>query len=121
MDRVSYTCPSCGGELKVTQLECSHCGVRLSGRFEGCGFCRLTDKELSFAVTFIKCKGNIKDVEKELGVSYPTVRARLEALIRKLGFDGGKSSAEILELLDRGEISAEEAVKLIKGRSHERR
>lgn len=120
MDRVSYICPSCGGELKVAQLECSHCGVRLSGQFDGCPFCRLSEKELKFVATFIRCRGNIKEVEKELGVSYPTVRARLESLIERLGFAGAKPTAEVLELLEKGEISADEAVKLIRRRRDER-
>jgi len=121
MDRVSYSCPSCGGELKATQLECSRCGVRLSGRFEGCPFCGLSEKELDFVLTFVRCRGNIRDVEKQMGISYPTVRTRLEALTRKLGLEAGKSTADVLGLLDRGEISAEEAVRLIKGGKDERR
>lgn len=107
--------------MRVIQLECSHCGVRLSGRFAGCPFCYLSEEQLNFVLTFIRCKGNIKDTERELGISYPTVRARLEALIKKLGFKIGRSPAEVLELLDRGEISADEAVRLIEGRSYERR
>ncbi len=120
MDRVSYICPSCGGELEVTKLECSHCGVRLSGQFEGCPFCRLSDEELGFAITFLKCRGSIKDVEKELGVSYPTVRGKLEALVRRLGFDIRKSPVQVLELLENEKISVDEAVRLIKRRRNER-
>ncbi|KPJ50753.1 hypothetical protein AMJ40_01995 [candidate division TA06 bacterium DG_26] len=121
MDRVSQNCPSCGGELQVTELECSRCGARLSGTFASCPFCRLTKEELNFVLVFMKCRGNIKDVERALGISYPTVRSRLEVLVRRLGLEMGASAAEVLDLLEKGEISADEAVRLIKGRSHERR
>ena len=75
---------------------------------------------MSFTIAFIRCRGNIKELERELGLSYPTVRSRLEALVRHLGLETGGSPTEILGLLEKGEISVNEAVKMIKGRRDER-
>jgi hypothetical protein len=121
MDRIVYVCPSCSGELEATQLECSHCGVKLTGQFRGCPFCRLSDEELDFALTFLRCRGNIRDVERVLGISYPTVRSRLESLRKRLGLEAEESPAQVIALLEKGEISVDEAVKLIKRRKDERR
>jgi hypothetical protein len=95
--------------------------VKLSGRFRGCPFCGLSDEEIGFALTFLRCRGNIRDVEKALGISYPTVRARLESLTKRLGLVAQESPVHVIELLEKGEISVDEAVRLIKGRKDERR
>jgi hypothetical protein len=120
MDKVSYICPSCSGKLEITRLECCSCGAELSGRFDGCSFCKLDKGELAFAIAFIRCRGNIKELERELGLSYPTVRARLETLVKHLGLEPGGSPAEILGRLEKGEISVNEAVRMIR-RKDERR
>lgn len=60
--------------------------IAIEGDFQPCEFCRLPEEDLDFAKVFIKCRGNIKDVEKELGISYPTVRGKLDSVIR-LGFE----------------------------------
>jgi hypothetical protein len=84
----------------------------------------MTDEQRDFAVTFVRCRGNIKEVERELGISYPTVRGRLDTVIQALGFPvecDGEDEAEIagrrrevLDSLAKGELSADEAVKLLK-------
>lgn len=114
-------CPVCGGQYETTKLTCSGCKSELSGHFSGCGFCRLSDEEEYFVLTFLKCRGSIKDVEKALGISYPTVRGKLDAVIKKLGLESSMSSDEIknerkavFDRLDRGEITAEEAAELLK-------
>ncbi len=114
-------CPVCGGQYETTKLTCSGCKSELSGRFSGCGFCRLSDEEEYFVLTFLKCRGSIKDVEKALGISYPTVRGKLDAIIKKLGLESSMSSDEIknerkavFDKLDRGEITADEAAELLK-------
>lgn len=120
-------CPICSQDLEVTELECPVCHTKLSGHFDPCKFCKLSPEQRSFAEIFIKNRGNIKEVERELGISYPTVRARLEGVIRALGYtvddnvpqdvqDAGRArqKKEILERLARGEISAQEAARLIK-------
>lgn len=119
-------CPVCGEKLSITKLGCPKCHTSLEGDFEPCEFCRLPAEDLEFAKIFIKCRGNIKDVEKELGISYPTVRGKLDAVIRNLGFEVPSKEAardndfikvakeEILEQLSKGEISPKEATERIK-------
>src|SRR5256885_14554911 len=79
-------CPICAETLTVARLECASCGTRLEGSFALGRFHRLSPEQLDLLETFIKARGNFKDVERELGISYPTVRSRLDAMIRALGF-----------------------------------
>lgn len=113
-------CPVCDHELTVIRLNCGNCGTSVSGTFRLERFSRLSADHLRFLETFIKNRGVIKDVEAELGISYPTVRARLDEVIRQLGFapdDDGQLRPsqsrdirrEILELLQTKQISAGEA------------
>lgn len=78
-------CPVCGAPMTVTRLTCHHCGAELTGEFQSCRFCRLEEKHLHFVETFLRCRGSIKEVEKALGVSYPTVKNMLEAALNALG------------------------------------
>lgn len=98
MYRYPHECPICGDKLTVTEVSCDHCGTHIQGRFDGCRFCRLSSEESAFLLTFIKCRGSIKDVERELGVSYPTVRSMLDRLILSLDREAAEpqTSAEIL-------------------------
>jgi len=117
-------CPVCGEALDVARLSCPRCETSIEGRFETCKFCQLTDEQKDFVEIFIKSRGNIKEVERELGISYPTVRGRLEAVIQALGYPverGREDESQIatkrknvLDSLARGEIPAEEAIKLLK-------
>ena len=112
------SCPVCGQTLDVTRLRCRHCASELTGQFSPCRFCLLEDKQLQFVETFLRCRGSIKEVEKALGVSYPTVRNMLENTLGVLGLSdkGGSAAArreekqEILERLSRGELCTEEAI-----------
>jgi len=128
MPEVIGKCPVCGGDLEVTELQCPTCHTRVSGHFDLCKFCKLPPEQRAFAEIFIKNRGNIRDVEKELGISYPTVRGRLEALIRALGYpvDSEPEVSEaqravqkkaIVDKLSRGEISAQEALRQLKNLS----
>jgi hypothetical protein len=111
-------CPVCAGRLRISELACDGCGTTLKSRFESCDFCRLPDEMYEFLRVFIKTRGSIKAMEKELGISYPTVRSRLDELQRLLGFqatDRAESAKETIAMLERGEISAEEAEEMLKG------
>ena len=113
-------CPVCGSETEVTRVSCNECGTNIDGHFQLCKFCKLTAEQKAFIDVFIKCRGNIKEVEKELGVSYPTVRNRLEDVAGALGYKseseqpGSGKRKEILDRLNNGEITVEEAVSLLK-------
>jgi hypothetical protein len=90
---VIATCPVCSGELAVTRLRCGDCGTVIEGEFGVGRFARLTREQTVVLESFLRSRGNLRDMERELGISYPTVRARVEALIRALGF-GPRDEAE---------------------------
>jgi len=113
-------CPVCGGEYEITSLTCKSCKSELNGRFEGCEYCALDESEKSFLSTFIKCRGNIREVEKELGISYPTVRNRLDNIISRLGYEDRRVAQVteerkiIIKRLEDGEITADEAAEALR-------
>lgn len=113
-------CPICSEQLHVARLECESCGTRLEGSFSLGRFHALSAEQLEFLEVFIRARGNIKDVERELGLSYPTVRSRLDALIRALGFPSQaepdketERRKEILRELAEGRIAADDAANLL--------
>ncbi|MCU0484016.1 MAG: DUF2089 domain-containing protein [Chloroflexi bacterium] len=85
------TCPVCSGELAVTRLRCRACGTSLEGDFNVGRFARLSREQLALLESFLRSRGNLKEMERELGVSYPTVRARVDGLLRALGFGAAAS------------------------------
>ncbi len=108
-------CPVCEAGLRVTELSCPSCRSRLITDLETCSFCNLNPDLYRFLRIFLKSRGNIKEVEKELGISYPTVRKRLDDLLATLGLEAGSSPTggkrtEVFEKLRRGEISVDDAV-----------
>jgi len=116
-------CPICGDDLTVTRLHCRNCDSALEGHFNLGRFYLLSAEQLHFVETFIKNEGKITRVEEELGLSYPTVRSRLNDVIRALGYEVPAEAAisterrqSILERVQAGEITPEEAVELLKGR-----
>ena len=90
---VIATCPVCSGALAVTRLRCGDCGTVIEGEFGVGRFARLTREQTVVLESFLRSRGNLRDMERELGISYPTVRLRVEALIRALGF-GPRDEAE---------------------------
>lgn len=131
---VISTCPVCEGELTISRLHCRSCGTALEGEFGVGRFGRLSKEQMALLESFLRSKGNLKEMERELGISYPTVRGRVDALVRALGLgegDEGESEAdeaasaveapeapdadlagqrrEILERLAKREIAADEA------------
>lgn len=110
-------CPVCGKQLKITKLQCTHCHTTIENEFELSNFAKLNKEQLHFIETFLKCRGNIKEVEKELGISYPTVRGKLDDIISSLGFSNAKKietdRKKVISMLEKGEISPEEAISLL--------
>ncbi len=111
-------CPVCSKDLEVVRLSCSSCGTAVEGNFKLCKFCYLTKEQKEFAEIFIKNRGNIKEIEKEMGISYPTVKNKLESLIEAIGYKSEPQKEnykkDVLERLYNGEISADEAIILLK-------
>ena len=141
MYRAPHKCCVCGHKLIVSRLSCEECGTVMEGTFSGCRFCALSPEEELFLLTFLKNRGSIKDVERDLGISYPTVRAALDGLLESLGLteaseetteededtvrpsaksrhksssDNATARKEILRLLSEHRITADEAAKRLK-------
>jgi len=119
-------CPICGQDTQVTTIYCNDCGTKIEGHFSLCRFCRLTEEQKQFIETFVMYRGNIKEVEKRLGISYPTVRNRLEDAANALSLDqyGGfvedemsERRTEILDQLDNGAISVEDALNMLNNKN----
>jgi len=104
--RAPSACPVCGDTLAVTRLGCETCGTELAGLFAPCDYCGLDDRESEMLRVFLASRGNLREVEKHLGVSYPTARARFNDLLRKLGLAGAE---EPPSALTRGQILSEVA------------
>ena len=115
--RPPHDCPVCGETLALTRLSCQACGTELSGDFQACEFCALDGDERDLLRVFLASRGNMKELQSYLKVSYPTARLRFDALLAKLGLDRGATAppapsaerVEVLQALARGEIGLGEA------------
>ncbi|TES93644.1 MAG: DUF2089 domain-containing protein [Candidatus Cloacimonadota bacterium] len=110
-------CPVCHGVLEIREFGCNKCDVTIRGRFPFSNFFRLSPGQMEFVRVFLKSRGNIKEVEKEVGLSYPTVRGKLNDVLKSLGMEPDTETLkreEILDSLSKGEIDAEEAVEQLK-------
>ncbi|MCD8561977.1 MAG: DUF2089 domain-containing protein [Acholeplasmataceae bacterium] len=129
---VLTTCPVCKHELRVQKLHCDHCHTTIDGSFTLSKFNYLETEKLYFIEIFIKNRGNIKQIEKELNISYPTVKKMLDEVIVGLGYsitdddDTFQRQTEkeepvqknlktsILEKIEKGELSVQDALDLLK-------
>ncbi|MBI3963256.1 MAG: DUF2089 domain-containing protein [Deinococcus sp.] len=113
------TCPSCGSRLMIIRLDCRNCGTVLEGEFTPPEFSVLAPEQLDLLRLFLLTEGNTRKVQAVLGLSYPTVKKRLRELLVTLGYERDQSAAlsrrEVLERLGRGEITVEEAERLLLG------
>lgn len=144
MRKLIERCPSCGGELVVSRMDCHQCHTGIDGHFRASAFDRLSPESLAFVELFVRLKGNMKEMERELAVPYSTVRHRLDEVVRELGppqeplaegsaptpvapspvappadrpAPDAERRREILDRLERGEITPDEAVTLLGGES----
>ena len=132
MRKVLEECPTCGGELLVTELSCTECETIVHGRYQPCLFCRLPAEDVAFLELFVRARGNVKEMERDLGLSYWTIRNRLNELVDGLEAvqpppapagattpvqqpapNAAAQRQEVLERLDRGELSVAEAAALL--------
>lgn len=117
--RAPVDCPVCGDGLITTRVGCRSCGSELAGEFAHCGFCGLDDRETELLRVFLASRGNLREVEKHLGVSYPTARARFLALLTKLGLGGTDSATpamtreQVLSEVASGALAPAEAAALL--------
>ena len=124
MQKLPAQCSFCNGELVVTEFTCGDCRSVTSGQFMTGTFSQLSQEQLAFVEIFIRYEGNLSRMEGELGLSYPTIRNRLHDVIRSLGFEPGSDGTptlsdddrrRILEELDAGNISYDDAMQKLKG------
>lgn len=124
MRKILEHCPSCGGPLEITEVHCTRCDTVVRSHYRPCDFCQLTEEQSTFLKIFVMSRGNLSEVEKRLGVSYPTVRAKLDEVIERLASGQAEQPlpppsipAErraVLEAIARGEISAEDGMARIR-------
>jgi hypothetical protein len=111
------SCPFCGEPIEITRIKCSGCGSEINGSFKAGGFGLLPVEYQKFIAVFLRHRGNIKAVEKELGISYPTINKMLETINRLLGSvteEKPLNRKEILDAIDKGEISVRDATYILK-------
>jgi hypothetical protein len=125
MRKILEECPTCGDALVATELSCDSCGTVIHGRYAPCPFCRLSPENLAFLEVFVRNRGNVKDMERELGVSYWTIRNRLNEVVEEMDEealappspppDPGRNARrkDILERLNQGKITVAEAADLL--------
>ena len=135
MRKILESCPTCGGAMAVSELSCTVCDTVIRSRYTPCAFCRLSPEDLAFMLLFVRSRGNVKDMERELGVSYWTIRGRLNEVITSMGLepvgelegtpsppstpraaasDPTAGRMQVLDRLRRGEITAEEAAEQLR-------
>ena len=117
MRKIIEHCPTCQGSLAITEVTCEACGTQVRSRYRPCPFCSLDDEQQTFLLLFVRSRGNLKDLEKTLGVSYPTVRAKLDELLAALESPAPKSAHDerraVLARVEAGQLTASAALALL--------
>jgi hypothetical protein len=127
MRKIIETCPTCNSRgLTISEVTCDACGAQVRSRYRSCPFCALNDDEQTFLLLFVRSRGNLKDVEKTLGVSYPTVRAKLDEIIERLAplapasppapTMPGYDRKAVLAQVQSGRLAVDDALAMLRGR-----
>lgn len=127
MAKMLTTCPSCRHSLQITELACPHCHITITGQFDSHPTLELSEEQLSFLRVFIISRGNLKEIERILGISYPTVRSKLDQLVEAFQPNHDPSTTgfpptdrrDVLEQIRRGEISVQDGLKLLRSQTTE--
>lgn len=126
MHRHITHCPTCGHDMIITELSCTQCDTVIQGRYTGNAFSHLSDENLRFVEIFVTCRGNVKEMERETGLGYWTIRGRLDEVIEALkphltptratgtGIDVHSQRRAILEAVERGEMAIGEAEQMLR-------
>jgi len=128
MAKLPKQCPSCNAHLQITRLSCSKCGTDVYGTYLPDVFSRLEPNDFDFIVLFVRTKGNIKEMERELGISYWTIRSKLNTIVENMDLVNSLPSIEavssqreqILKQLNDGLISVQEAAQMLEALKIER-
>lgn len=131
MRKILESCPTCGGPFAVTELTCTVCETVVRSQYSPCPFCSLSPEDLAFMLVFVRNRGNVKEMERELGVSYWTIRGRINEVITSMGLEPGAEPEDdeaprapapdraaerqaVLDRLRRGELTADQAAEQLK-------
>jgi hypothetical protein len=117
MEKFKSDCPNCGMKMKIQQMKCESCNLSLEGNVSLPRLARMEPEDREFIEVFVLSRGSIKEVEKALGISYPTVRSKLNKVIenlQKMNEEDQSRRMSILDQLEKGEITAADAVNLLK-------
>lgn len=135
INQINCNCPTCSKPMEVAALTCQECDLTLQGQFESHPLMKLDGEMLHFLHVFIICEGKIADMEKALGISYPTVKNKIQKLKDSVSTSGlvdksvgvadlqldSKSVIEILELMNKGAIKYEKGLSLIKQKTEKKK
>src|SRR3954468_11334562 len=114
---VTNDCPYCGSAMTVTVMSCSHCSVKVEAKFPMSRLASLPVEHQRFLEMFVLSGGNLKEIAEQVGVSYPTIRSRLDKVIEALRNEIAKTrrvKGNVLDAVDQTRGSAEEAARMIK-------
>jgi len=112
-------CPLCGESIEITRISCESCGCEITGSFKPAGFTMLPPEYQKFIAVFLRHRGNIKAVEKELGISYPTINKMLETINKMLESSTEEkplSRKQILDAIEKGQMTVKDAAYILKTR-----
>src|SRR5579862_2209935 len=114
---IDNQCPYCGSGMTVTQMTCGHCRVSIAAAFPMSRLGSLPVEHQRFIEMFMLAGGNLKEIAEQVGVSYPTIRSRLDKVIESLRGEIAKTQrvrGSVLDAVEPGKTSAENAARLIK-------
>jgi hypothetical protein len=124
MLRLFEQCPACGGAIIITEIQCANCHLKMQGEFKPGLFSTLSDDQLTFVRAFLRVRGNLSEMEKVLGVSYPTIRNKLEEINQALeraeqypAVSSNDARNAILQQVASGKLDAAQALEQLKGLS----
>ncbi len=112
MDISKAVCPDCNQPLKVARLACPSCKLAIEGEFEVSPLGKLSVDDQAFVIAFLRHHGSLKKMESIFGISYPTVKNRLNAIAAALdkNFEAPSPNLYVLEQVSRGELTVAEAL-----------
>jgi len=116
MNKVILSCPSCGENMVISELKCPKCDLRVRKDFAPCAFCQLSEDDYEFLKIFLRTQGRITDIEKILGLSYPTIKTKIDNLLKNLKLTTMEDQDDPIEALAKGKLSVDETVAILKQR-----